>query len=90
MLKKLIITTVRFSAQRPWPVLAAGLALAVASAFFVAAQFEINTDISKLISKDLPWRQREIEFFKAFPEHGDGYCRGYRRSDAGIGAKRLR
>jgi len=68
MLKKLIISVVEFSAKRPWPVIAAGAALAVASMFFVADRFEINTDIQKLLSSDLPWRQREVEFFKAFPK----------------------
>ncbi len=37
------------------------------SVFYVGDQFEINTDINKLISNDLPWRQRELAFFKAFP-----------------------
>ncbi|HXW22240.1 MAG TPA: MMPL family transporter, partial [Rhodomicrobium sp.] len=67
MLKKLIIATVQFCARRPWPVIAAGLVLAAISAVYVAGRFEINTDISKLISNDIPWRQREVAFFKAFP-----------------------
>jgi hopanoid biosynthesis associated RND transporter like protein HpnN len=67
MLKKLIISTVKFCAVRPWPVIAIGVVLAALSASYVAARFEINTDISKLISNDLPWRQRELAFFKAFP-----------------------
>ncbi|MFZ1108240.1 MAG: MMPL family transporter [Rhodomicrobium sp.] len=68
MLKKLIISIVEFSAKRPLPVIAAGAALSIASMFFIADSFEINTDISKLISADLPWRKQEIEFFKAFPK----------------------
>ncbi len=67
MLKKLIISTVQFCARRPWPVIAVGVVLAAISAFYVADRFEINTDISKLISNDLPWRQREVAFFKSFP-----------------------
>ena len=67
MLKKLIITTVKFCAERPWPVIAAGIVFAAMSVFYIGDQFEINTDISKLISNDLPWRQRELAFFKAFP-----------------------
>ncbi len=68
MLKKFIISIVRFCAERPWPVVAGGVALAVASVFFIADRFEINTDINKLISSDLPWRKQELEFFKAFPK----------------------
>ena len=67
MLKKLIIAIVQFCAKRPWPVIAAGVALGAISAVYVAHHFEINTDISKLISNDVPWRQRELAFFKAFP-----------------------
>jgi hypothetical protein len=67
MPKKLIISIVHFSARRPWLVIALGLAIAASAVFFVGDRFEINTDINKLISNDMPWRQREIEFFKAFP-----------------------
>ena len=67
MLKKLIISTVQFCARRPWSVIVVAIVLASVSALYVAARFEINTDISKLISNDVPWRQREIAFFKAFP-----------------------
>ena len=67
MLKKLIITTVKFCAERPWPVIVLGVVFAAMSVFYIGDQFEINTDISKLISNDLPWRQRELAFFKAFP-----------------------
>ena len=67
MLKKLIISTVQFCAGRPWPVIVVGMVVAAISASYVASRFEINTDISKLISDDLPWRQRELAFFKAFP-----------------------
>jgi uncharacterized protein len=68
MIKKLIISIVAFSARRPWLVLAAGAAISIASGYFVADRFEINTDIQKLLSSDLPWRKRELEFFKAFPK----------------------
>ncbi len=68
MLKKLIISTVGFCARTPWPVILAGVALATASVFFVMDHFEINTDVSKLISKELPWRKREFAFFRAFPK----------------------
>ncbi len=68
MLKKLIIWIVRFCADRPWPVIGAAAVLAVASAVFIGDQFEINTDINKLISNDLPWRRLELDFFKAFPK----------------------
>jgi hopanoid biosynthesis associated RND transporter like protein HpnN len=43
------------------------LVLAAASAYYSAHHFAISTDIGKLISPDLPWRQREIAYEKAFP-----------------------
>ncbi len=68
MLNKLLVTTVELCARRPWRVLATAIVLAIASGVFVAERFEINTDISKLISPNLPWRQREIAYSKAFPK----------------------
>ncbi|MGO9484410.1 MAG: MMPL family transporter [Rhodomicrobium sp.] len=67
MIKKLIVTTVRLSASYPWPVLLTATVLAVASAIFVADNFALNTDITTLISPKLEWRQREIQYLKAFP-----------------------
>ncbi len=67
MLKKLIIATVRFSAGHPWPVLLAAIVLSVASGYYVADNFALNTDITTLISPKLEWRQREVNYLKAFP-----------------------
>ncbi len=68
MLKNLIISTVKFCALKPWPVIAGAVAIAALAVYFVGDRFEINTDINKLISNDLPWRQREAAFFEAFPK----------------------
>jgi len=43
------------------------LVLAAGTAYYSAQNFAISTDIGKLISPDLPWRQREIAYEKAFP-----------------------
>jgi uncharacterized protein len=42
------------------------LILAVAAGFYTARHFVINTDINKLISQKLDWRQRDNEFERAF------------------------
>jgi len=42
---------------------------AAGSVGYSARHFAINTDINKLISRELDWRQREAEFEKAFPGH---------------------
>ncbi len=67
MLKKLIVMAVRFSAGHPWPVLLAALVMSAASAFYVADQFALNTNITTLISPKLEWRQSEENYLKAFP-----------------------
>ena len=67
MLKKLIVTTVRFSAGHPWPVLLAAIVLSIASGYYIGDQFALNTDITTLISPKLEWRQREIAYLEAFP-----------------------
>jgi len=42
------------------------LVLAIAAGFYTAHHFEINTDINTLISPDLDWRKRDIQFDEAF------------------------
>ncbi len=42
---------------------------AAGSVVYSTRHFAITTDINKLISSDLDWRQREAEFEKAFPGH---------------------
>ncbi len=48
-----------------------GLALAAWAAHYSYRNFAINTDVAKLISPDLDWRKREIDFDKAFPGKND-------------------
>lgn len=71
MLKSAIVKTVGACTLHPWPVIVASLLLGVVCAFYTVTRFEISTDISRLISSDLPWRQRELAFDKAFPERDD-------------------
>jgi hopanoid biosynthesis associated RND transporter like protein HpnN len=59
---------VAFCARRWGLTLAAALALTLAAGFYAAGHFAISTDLNKLISADLPWRQREIALGKAFPQ----------------------
>jgi hopanoid biosynthesis associated RND transporter like protein HpnN len=42
------------------------LSLAIAAGFYTAHHFAINTDINKLISQNLDWRQRDNQFEQAF------------------------
>ncbi len=67
MFKKLIETIVRLCASHPAAVIIVAIGLASFSAYYAATHFALNTDVTKLISRDLPWRQREIAYLKAFP-----------------------
>ena len=48
-----------------------GVALAAWAGNYAYRNFAINTDVAKLISPNLDWRKREIEFEKAFPGKND-------------------
>ncbi len=51
----------------PWAVVVVALVLSVGAGVYTARHFAINTDINRLISPDLAWRQRELAFAKVFP-----------------------
>lgn len=63
----LVHCSVRFSRTA----IALWLALAIAAGVFFYATFAIDTDVNNLISRDLPWRQRELAYQAAFPQGRD-------------------
>ena len=67
MLKAAIVRTVAFCTDYRWGVIVLALILTVASVAYTAQKFAINTDVNTLISAELPFRKRELEFEKAFP-----------------------
>ena len=67
MLKTAIIATVDACTRRAVQVIALAVLLAIGSGIYAARHFAIDADVNKLISKDLPWRQREAAFDKSFP-----------------------
>ncbi|WFU58416.1 MMPL family transporter [Bradyrhizobium pachyrhizi] len=70
MIHSVIVRIVDFCARNRWTIVIAGALLMLGASAFDAAQFSINTNIEGLISQDLPWRQRELELFEAFPRKG--------------------
>jgi uncharacterized protein len=68
MLQSWIDGTITFCIRHFRSVILAGLILAAVSAVFATRHFAINTDINDLISAQLPWRQHEINFQRAFPQ----------------------
>jgi len=69
MLKTVIVAIVTRCTHHAWTVIVVASLLALASGVYAARHFGINTDINTLISQDLPWRQRELAFEQAFPQH---------------------
>lgn len=67
MLTRIIVSLVKTCTRYAWLTVILGLILAVAAGFYTSRNFAISTDIAKLISPDLDWRQREIAYEKAFP-----------------------
>jgi hopanoid biosynthesis associated RND transporter like protein HpnN len=55
-------------ARHAWLVLAAAAAAGVFATYYAARHIAIDTNTATLISPDLPWRQREIDFAKMFPQ----------------------
>lgn len=71
MLVSAIVRTVRFCIRHPKTVIAFYMVLAVVAGVYAARNFAIDTDVNKLISPALDWRQREIDFEKSFPGRFD-------------------
>jgi uncharacterized protein len=66
-MNSLIPHTVGFCARHAWSVILVALALAAGSGAYTARHFAIDTNINNLLSRELPWRQREIEYQAAYP-----------------------
>src|SRR5581483_4412915 len=69
MLRHAIVSVVTRCTRHAWLTIFVAAVIGVVSGIYAARHFAINTDIDTLISQDLPWRQREIAFEKAFPQH---------------------
>jgi hypothetical protein len=64
---RLTMKSVAISIRAPWITILVFALLTLGSAVYTARNFNINTDISNLISPHIDWRQREIALEKAFP-----------------------
>jgi hopanoid biosynthesis associated RND transporter like protein HpnN len=71
MLRSKIVSIVNICTRFPWAVIAIAAILTVITAVYSARNFSINTDISRLISPDLDWRQRELGIDRGFPHRHD-------------------
>lgn len=71
MMGRVIARVVEWSRAHAVIVIAAALALAIASGFYAASRIAVDTDLDKLISANLPWRKLAQEMDKAFPQKVD-------------------
>jgi hopanoid biosynthesis associated RND transporter like protein HpnN len=71
MLKSRLASIVNICTRHAWAVIAVAVLLTLISGTYSVRNFAINTDVNKLISPDLPWRQRELELDKAFPHRNE-------------------
>lgn len=63
-----IARAVGFCVRHAVGVVVAGAVLATACGSFAVTHFALNSDTNALLSPDLPWRQREDQFAKTFPD----------------------
>jgi hypothetical protein len=64
----LVVRAIGFCAQFAWTVVAVSILLAIIASWYSATHFAMTTDVNQLISENIPWRQREAAFEKAFPQ----------------------
>jgi hopanoid biosynthesis associated RND transporter like protein HpnN len=68
MLNSAIARVVGLCIARPWWTIALALALATTSTVYAVRHFAIKTDVNDLISPDLDWAQRGLQYMKEFPD----------------------
>ncbi|MBU6456870.1 MAG: MMPL family transporter [Bradyrhizobium sp.] len=66
MLTGIVVSIVKTCTRFAIPVVLVAFALAIGAGYYTSRHFQINTDINTLISAKLDWRQRDIQFDKAF------------------------
>ena len=67
MLQQAIVTIVDYCTRYAAQIIGVAALLGVVTGIYAAGHFAIDADVNKLISKELPWRQREVAFEKSFP-----------------------
>ena len=66
-----ILVAASYSMRHPWRVIVVAIAIAAVSGAYASQHFAIDTNTNDLISRELPWRKREIAYQKAFPKNLD-------------------
>ncbi|MEO9136470.1 MAG: MMPL family transporter, partial [Casimicrobiaceae bacterium] len=70
-LSRRVMQVVTACTRRPAVAIVVAALLCAGGYAYVASHFAIDTDSAKLISENVPWRQRELAFAAAFPRRAD-------------------
>ncbi len=68
MLKNAIVAIVAFCTHFAYAIIAVAVVVGAAAGHYAVEHFAINTNVDMLISPQLPWRQREINYNRSFPD----------------------
>jgi uncharacterized protein len=68
MMTAAIASVVGFCIRRPWSVIALAIAWTAGAAIHTARHFAINSDVHAIISSDVPWAHRALDYLKLFPQ----------------------
>ena len=71
MVKAAVVAIIGYCTRFAYATIAVSVLISAAATHYAVTHFAINTDVSRLISEDLPWRQREIKYERAIPSHGE-------------------
>jgi hopanoid biosynthesis associated RND transporter like protein HpnN len=71
LIERAVVKIVGAAVRLPWLTIALVLAMTAGAIVYISDNFAITTDTSRLISSDLDWRQRELQYDAAFPGHVD-------------------
>jgi uncharacterized protein len=67
MVKAAVVTIIGFCTRYAYATIALSVLMSAVATYYSVKHFAINTDVSTLISEDLPWRQREVKFETSMP-----------------------
>ncbi len=68
MLDMVFTRTTEFCLRYAAAVILGALLVTAGAAYYVARHFAVNTNISNLLSPDMPWRQHQVAYDRAFPQ----------------------
>jgi uncharacterized protein len=71
MLRSKIVSIVDICTRFPWAIIAITAILTAVTALYSVRNFSINTNVNRLISQDLDWRQRELTVDRLFPHRNE-------------------